>query len=640
MCVFLFTVCLAENDIAKYYINDGILSYCQAPEELEAAVKLYVMDLNSNEVRQHYLPGSIFVPSGIRKTSSIPVKFPLAWSVNKGNFRIIFPNLLSDAMGRISFRIWSEDNIFDLQTQQTIKGFVDEDQTMRYKGYWHGQPILFMNSVPFSTTSITNATNHLWYEVDGEDILARIPLQNANQNEWIPSVSPMLYRWVIYSIVNKYSIVAEDIQHNDFTPLTAIKIQGKKIISDNGNIITSENVNWLIWGIDRQNKPKELRVFHSNKVMRLAMKDCLKLPKIILSNEDSDYILLCYDDASNLSNMEDALNNISNYLNNNNLLKRYDSRQPATQQSNGREEHHPPPVMSRRGMLDPLPPAEMERRKREFLAAQPREELFSALELKDLFTEPDYAKITDQLKLARTYDWFGKYQETLITLEKAPGLEARFELGRFLRHGRPGVTANKVRANELFAKIVSTVNAQGKEAKPEDICLAGRASSEYIPKNWDETVLWRKRAAEFFQKAIEQGYRPAYYYSQYYLRHSSDKNPLELLKALPTDNLETNAFVGALAGMNRNLKLPRDRDKNLASVKAGIQAYNTVAQCALGMLYLHSATDPNAFLRYNPSKAKFWLQRAAERGDEDAIQALQSDAIRRLRAYQRTKNSQ
>lgn len=281
---------------------------------------------------------------------------------------------------------------------------------------------------------------------------------------------------------------------------------------------------------------------------------------------------------------------------------------------------------SQRGLLDPLPPEEMERRKREFLASQPLKELFSAAELEKLFTEPDYIKISDPLQLALAYDWAGKYQEAQIALEKATGLEAQFELGCFLKHGRPKIPADKTRANELFSKVVMLVEAKSDSPSGRECCLAGRACSEYIPENWDENVRWQKRAAGFFRKAIEKEYRPAYYYLQYYARHSSGNNPKELMKALPSDNPEVNAFIAALAGMNSHFKEYRNRDKNLAAIKEAIQAHNNVAQCALGMLYLVSDTDPNAFLLHNQQKAKFWLQRAADRGDMDAAQLLQSDS--------------
>ena len=287
------------------------------------------------------------------------------------------------------------------------------------------------------------------------------------------------------------------------------------------------------------------------------------------------------------------------------------------------------------GSLDPLSPEEMERRKREFLASQPRKELFSENELKELFTEPDYTRITDPLQLARAYDWFGKYPEALAALKSAEGMAAKFELGYFLKHGRPGVSPDMEKANRLFAEIVSAIEKMGGSPSPEDYCLAGRASSEYTPENWDEKVRWKRRAASFFQKAISEGYRPAYFYSQYYLRHSSDNDPQRLLKVLPSDNLEINAFIGALAGLNSRFKSQRNRDKNLEAVKAAIYAHSNLAQAMLGMLYLHSKTDPNAFLRRNPRKAKFWLQRAADRGDTDALQILNSDS--RLKDSKRSK---
>ena len=280
----------------------------------------------------------------------------------------------------------------------------------------------------------------------------------------------------------------------------------------------------------------------------------------------------------------------------------------------------------KRGWFDPLPPEELERRKREFQASQPLKELFSATELEALFAEPDYASITDPLKLARAYDWSGKYPEAVTALEKADGIEAKFELGCFLKHGRPGVKADKKKANELFSEIASTIASGDRTFSPEDYCLAGRACREYVPENWTETTRWKKRASQFFQKAIEQGYRPAYYYSQYYERHSSDCNLAELVKALPSDNPEINAFIATVAATNPHLKQYRDRAQNLAAVKAAIEARSNVAQCALGMLYLAFETTPDAFLRYNPEKARFWLQRAAERGDTDAIQILRNDS--------------
>ena len=178
------------------------------------------------------------------------------------------------------------------------------------------------------------------------------------------------------------------------------------------------------------------------------------------------------------------------------------------------------------------------------------------------------------------------------------------------------------KANRLFAEIVSAIENMGGLSSPEDYCLAGRACSEYTPENWDEKVRWKRRAASFFQKAISEGYRPAYFYSQYYLRHSSDNDPQKLLNVLPSDNLEINAYIGALAGLNSRFKAQRNRDKNLQAIKSAIYEHSNLAQAMLGMLYLHSKTDPNAFLRHDPQKARYWLQRAADRGNTDASDTL------------------
>lgn len=621
---------LAEKIIPKIYIADGVLSYCYAPDELDAAVELYVMDLGSGEIRRHYLPGSIYLSAnGTQASADGIVKFPLAWAVENQNFLIVLPDLMADAMGRIIFRIWSSEDIYNLPTQK-LEGFILENQIMRYRGYWYGQSIAFMNSVPFSSGSVTYAANHLWYDADCESILARVPLQKPGQNEWSAAALPELYRWIVYSVPNGQSVTGEDSRHNGFTPYAAIQTQGKKILSDNGDVIVSENADWLIWGMNRENKPASLQITLS-KEMHLTEQRCSSLPELVLLNEDSGYAMLFYNRNSHSLNPTDLLNDIVKYLNDNKLLKKY-SAQPVVKQPNAEVLSQQKNVGSQRGLLDPPPPEEAERLKQEFLASQPLKELFTATELEGLFTEPDYAAIHDPLQLSEAYDWAGKYPESLAALENANGLEAKFELGRFLKHGRPGIPADRGRANTLFAEVVSTVEAQGGASSSADDCLAGRACREYVPENWTENVDWRKRAGGFFQKAIRRGYRPAYYYSQYYERHSSDNNPEELLKALPSDNWEVRGFIAGLAAMNPRFKKLRKRDDNLAAIREAIQAHSNTVQCILGMLYLVSDTDPDALLRYNSKKAKFWLHRAADRGDEDAVQVLQSDS--RLRGLE------
>ena len=86
----------------------------------------------------------------------------------------------------------------------------------------------------------------------------------------------------------------------------------------------------------------------TNGIIRLEMKDCLVLPEIILSNEDSGYILISYDDSLKSSNVKGMLNNIYNYLKDNNLLKKY-FRRPDVKQPNRTDEHLYSPVLSKRG---------------------------------------------------------------------------------------------------------------------------------------------------------------------------------------------------------------------------------------------------------------------------------------------------
>lgn len=331
LCGFLSFVCCAGNSITKIYIDDGILSGCHAPDELDAAVKLYVIDLHSNEMRLHYLPGSISVSGNQQKKTEPAVRFPLAWSCCGGVFRMIFPNLLSDAKGRISFRLWSAQNIFDLQTRQTMKGFINENRIMRYRGYWHGESILFMNSVPFAVNSITDESNHIWYDLDCRNVIARIPISEAQQTAWNPSVPPQFYKWLFYSVEKKEILSCEDTRNNDFIPLAAIRPRGKQFFMKGENIDKKsifpfpENADWLIWGVDQHDKPKLLTVFLSNGV-HLKMEDCPLLPELILFNADSGYILFSFDAVFHSSKAETSFHNLVEYLRNKNLLKN-DSKQ-------------------------------------------------------------------------------------------------------------------------------------------------------------------------------------------------------------------------------------------------------------------------------------------------------------------------
>ncbi len=87
-------------------------------------------------------------------------------------------------------------------------------------------------------------------------------------------------------------------------------------------------------------------------------------------------------------------------------------------------------------------------------------------------------------------------------------------------------------------------------------------------------------------------------------------------KSLPTDDVEVKAGIAWVTGYWQKYRLKsNNREQLLHDLKEAIRRHNTAAQCYLGMLYTLVPGELNTFLGHNPEKAKFWLQRAADRGD-------------------------
>ena len=292
------------------------------------------------------------------------------------------------------------------------------------------------------------------------------------------------------------------------------------------------------------------------------------------------------------------------------------------------------PIARQKGVLDSPSPDEMERRKAEFLARQPKDNIFTEEEFKALFPKVDYDKITDLYERGMAYDWDEKFTDAMKCFEQYSSLKSNFMLAKYCKTGRVEISKDIAKSNSIFYEIISSINSKSGLPTPEELCLAGRACLEITPSSFTEKQALKKKAQSFFHEAVKQGYVKASYYSQYYNRLNSDFKPDELIKVANSNDLEAEALAAGMALLyNPAFKSYRSKAENLAIIKKAIQAHLPLAEYILGELFNQAGSRMDDALKPNPELAKFWLKRAANHGDPDAIDLLRQNPT--LRPYNR-----
>ena len=246
------------------------------------------------------------------------------------------------------------------------------------------------------------------------------------------------------------------------------------------------------------------------------------------------------------------------------------------------------------------------------------ESVFTEEELKELLAEPDPSKFKSSAELGMAYDWCGKFAEAKVELEKDGTPLGRFELGRFLMAGRPGIPADRDRANSILEKLVNEMEEREDELTAAECLLAGRACHEIRPRKSTQWAHWTELGDEFLRQAVDLGEKAGHYYIQHYRRMKPEKKLDEIWKALPTDDIEARAGLAGYAGHMQQFRKHRDQERHLQDLKTAVQARCNRAQYWLGLLYSMGVGEPGKYLKHNNEKARFWLKRAAERGDWEA----------------------
>ena len=633
----LFLTITTLFGVEKIYISNGYLNYCLSPDVANSAVVFYSLDIRDGEWKQSYLPMTI-VPEIYTKydRNKQIIKFPLAWYMNRKELFVVFHDLESDAMGRVIFWLFSTDKPHDFDFLSSFKAYEYQNNIMKYKGHyfaWDGRGdckhIQGISSDPFALNRLTN-NSKIWYDFADKNIIARFPGLNDKRVEtWMPSENPPYYKWILYAIEDDKMIVIQDDKLKGFTPLSSVSVKGKKVYADNGERINFPNdIDSIIWGIDNNSTPSIVLLSQSDEI-KISKKNCPKLPKLILANEDSDYVMFIFDRKIDSLNVQGSLQEIKDMLEKRHLLHQYPPRPKKATVETTEDVQHNAEEPS-----DEPSPEEIERRRAEYLANQPKDNIFTEDEFKTLFPKVEYDNVADLYERGMAYDWDEKYSDAMKCFEQDSSLKSKFMLAMYYKTGSPEITKDSVKANVIFKEIIGDVSNKSAPT-PEMLCIAGRACMEFISTDFSERQEFQNNAEKLFKESIKQGYATAAFYPQYCIKDNGKFQPQELIEIANKNNcLDAEVLAAGLALlMNPDFMNYRNKQENLLTIKKGIQAHIPLAEYILGELFYLDAANPDLALKPNRELALFWMKRAANHGEAEAIELLRQNPT--LRPFNR-----
>ncbi len=199
--IIIFQIIYA-HELNNVVIDNGVMAYCSVGTMSGEAVSLHLFDCNLKMTKQYYLPGSIR-RSG--PASSQGIEFPNAWSLENKLIRALFPNLSSDALGRIVFYLWEWKNIEETYEVNKQRCFKFEGGKAMCLELWAASESVFIESLssePFSKRKINNDNNHIWYSVSQAKVLSLSPVDSNNDNDWKLITKPSHYKIMEYDIEN------------------------------------------------------------------------------------------------------------------------------------------------------------------------------------------------------------------------------------------------------------------------------------------------------------------------------------------------------------------------------------------------------------------------------------------------------
>ena len=327
---FVFSLALASahaGEVELVYIDAGLACHCKSSAVKNAAVELSLYDIGSGIVRKRWLPGSLSPVE--RSDASCILRFPLAWSLSNKKLRILFPDLRTDAVGRIAFRVWGEEDV--TSPHGGLKSaFAMQDGVAIYNELpQRGGPLYVLGSEPFALafSQFEKTPVNIWYALDDTNVIARLPFATAGSYEWRPCTLPSHVRWEevafrldFWPVPNDRISVwdervdwSQDVSPDGFSPIGSVHLAGKRISCDDPRVCFPKDAEWLIWEQkDAACRLSLIRVGGWWSVCKDApRKDA---PKIVVVNNDEKSVFLSYSQEFDTSDVSNSLKRILFYL--------------------------------------------------------------------------------------------------------------------------------------------------------------------------------------------------------------------------------------------------------------------------------------------------------------------------------------
>lgn len=328
-CFFCGNVAFG-GDAEIVYIDSGLISYCQSSNVNNAVVALCVREIAFTETRKHYLLGSTY-PSYTKGSPAIS-RFPSAWMMKGKTLKIVFPDVIHDAMNSITFGTLTVDDI-------TLPGndsdnSVDQAETYgEVKIYRHRPRQLFgCRAGAFTVDLLRDSRNEiLWYGFSDTNFIARLPLTKELVDNlgdiWMPCASPDMFRWMEFRYTgwDSYKDDLEILHSEDFrpdggfAPIGSVRIAGKRVLSDDPKATFPKDADWLIWEKDGD----AYRLCQMREGRWSVCKDASRMdaPKVIVINNDSNTVFLLYSLSMNAEDVDGSLQKIISFLKNRGALQ-------------------------------------------------------------------------------------------------------------------------------------------------------------------------------------------------------------------------------------------------------------------------------------------------------------------------------
>lgn len=630
--------------ISKVIVDDGRCMTCMSGANAYSIMKLYWFDLTEDKplIQMDYLRGSVAMEN--RKEKKV-VSFPHAWTCSNRRLKYLRPSFSEDAIGRVTFHLQT-DNLFvenkDLRNEE-VQLFLKQDNQFDIN-YDNGdeEHLTFMVSYPFLIGFIKPETNHIWYGLSHDELLAMIPSSKESLKEtepgWGAMEKPPYFKWKRYGIEDRSfrnngrwvtlmhgTLSDAGVRENDgWTPFFGEKTAGKSVLLDGRAQTLPDGLEWLVLFRNSEGEVLARGLFTDNHWEIFSWPFDAGVSCAVV-NHDSQYILLSSTLSVDAGDVSGSLQKVTGRLREMKLLKDYPPRERHVEEE-GKVPETPPPVVRRDGFLEKAGEIAS------FIFRQMKYvRLFTDDELKELLADPDPSNFKTPVELGLAYDWVGKFSEAKAELEKDQTLQGRFELGRFLVTGRPGMPADRPRGNSLLESVVNELEGRVNTLTASECLLGARAclSMELeMAKEWQKCQRISELCANFCEKAIGMGENAGHYYLGRAMwkvpRPRGLRQDIERFwQAFPSDDPEACTQAILYCATEAKYMDRRDIVPHLKMLKNAIRARNNRAQYVLGMLYLHGGSSHgHAYLSRDVDRARFWLTRAAERGDPDASSRL------------------